>query len=359
MKASLLFESLRPAGDEKTSFQIEDPEEILTCSRLEEVGPLLHEVGQRARDGCLAAGFVTYEAGFAFLPGMPAVRRPALPLVWFAVTRNPRFLNPEETSLPDDPGEVTNLRLNRSLQQYCAALDHIKRRIERGDTYQVNYTMRYRGGFRGSAESLYRRLRSRQRVNYAALIQTPDWAVISLSPELFFRKAGKHVVMRPMKGTAARGRTLREDEQQARALRGSPKETSENLMIVDLLRNDLGKICEPGSISVRDAMQVERYETLWQMTTTIEGQLLDACGTADVFAATFPSGSVTGAPKVRTMQIIDELESEPRGVYTGAIGYLSGNDSVFNVAIRTVCIDRVTETLEMGAGSGILHEADA
>ena len=358
MNAFLLFESLRPAGNEQKSFQIQDPEEVLQCFSLEEVGPLLQKVESRARDGCLAAGFVTYEAGFAFLPAMPEAEPPPLPLVWFAVTRRPRFVKCGEFEGASDRSDVKGLALSKSPEQYGEAIERIKRHIERGDTYQVNYTMRYRGTHEGSPLSLYQRLRSRQRVNYAAFIQTDAWAVISLSPELFFRRSGRTVIMRPMKGTAARGRTLREDEAQARSLRESPKETSENLMIVDLLRNDLGKICEPGSIRVSSPMQVEKYETLLQMTSTIEGRLLDSCGTADLFEATFPSGSVTGAPKVRTMQIIHELESEPRGIYTGAVGYLTGSDSVFNVAIRTAFIDRMTGGLEMGVGSGILHEAD-
>ena len=165
--------------------------------------------------------------------------------------------------------------------------------------------------------------------------------------------------MRPMKGTAFRGRTREEDEVHAQELRESSKERSENLMIVDMIRSDLGKICDLGSVRVVQPLQVERYETLLQMTSTVTGHIRAGTGIVDIFGATFPSGSVTGAPKVRTMQIIHELEKEPRGIYTGAIGFISSDESVFNVAIRTACIDLRRSRIEMGVGSGILYEADA
>jgi para-aminobenzoate synthetase/4-amino-4-deoxychorismate lyase len=164
--------------------------------------------------------------------------------------------------------------------------------------------------------------------------------------------------MTPMKGTAPRGRTLEEDQVNADTLRNSEKERSENLMIVDLLRNDLGKVCETGSIQVEQAMEVEKYETLLQMTSSLKGRLKTDVTMTDLFRATFPSGSITGAPKVRTMQIIHELEHAPRKIYTGCIGFVSSDVSVFNVAIRTAYIDLKKHQIEMGVGSGILFEAD-
>jgi para-aminobenzoate synthetase/4-amino-4-deoxychorismate lyase len=356
MKALLLFESLRPSGDERLSFRVEDPEEILQCSSLEEVAPLLREAEARALEGWLVAGFVTYEGGYAFVPGLPAPKPAKLPMAWFAVTRRAQFDIRGYPGAPPAAPDVADLHLDLSIEEYRDAIAAIKGHIERGETYQVNLTARYRGRYSGSPLDLYGVLRTRQRVNYAALIQTPEWAVVSLSPELFFRKDGDRVSTRPMKGTAARGRTLKEDEQRAQALRESPKETSENLMIVDMLRNDLGRICVPGSIEVSDPMRVERYETLLQMTTTVQGRLLPGAGIPELFRAAFPSASVTGAPKVRTMQIVHSLERTPRGVYTGAIGYLRGNTAAFSVAIRTVAVQR--NSLEMGVGSGILYEAD-
>lgn len=358
MRAILLFESLRPDGEEQRSFRIENPEEIYECRTLNEIEPLLRTVEKRAREGCFAAGFLAYEAGFAFLPDMPQPPALSLPLAWFAVTATPEFLTGGSFESIEEAPQVNDLRINKTPEEYTRAIGLIKESIERGDTYQVNYTLRYRAGCAETPARLYQKLKARQRVNYAALIETDEWAVVSLSPELFFRKSGRNITMRPMKGTIARGRNRREDRAQAEALRSSSKETSENLMIVDLLRNDLGKICVPGTIQVIQPMQVERYETLLQMTSTIQGILREGCGSADVFSATFPSGSVTGAPKIRTMQIIHDLEAEPRGIYTGAIGYMAGEESVFNVAIRTAFVDRARQTLEMGAGGGILYEAN-
>lgn len=357
----ILLDTIRTSSDDTINLVIEDPEVVIETQLLGEVPELLREVEGYVAKGYWAAGFLSYEAGFAFLPRMPEVRELAFPALWFGLTRNPKVL--PQGHLP--PGfdsksnvEIGGLKLNVSQNEYSETINAIREHIERGDTYQVNYTLRYRGNFQGSHRALYHRLRRKQSVAYAALIETPDWVVISLSPELFFRKSGSRVSMRPMKGTAPRGRTVREDDEQATQLSSSIKERSENLMIVDLLRNDLGKVCVPGSIHVTDPLQVERYETVLQMTSTIEGELLPGAGNYDIFNAAFPSGSVTGAPKVRTMQIIHELEQSQRGVYTGAIGYMAPDRSVFNVAIRTTWMDRENESIEMGVGSGILYEAD-
>lgn len=358
----ILFESLRPA-EERRSFWLE-PETILQCIELQDVNPLLKMVEDRVADGYAVAGFLCYEAGFAFLPAAIGNRQSAihnLPLAWFALTKHMHRLPPGK--LPDgfckDPEEeVTGLSLNQSLEEYKDAIGRIKGWIEKGHTYQVNYTMRYRGNFHGSTRALYCRLRERQSVNYAVYLESEDWAIVSLSPELFFRTSGPDILVKPMKGTAGRGRTNQEDLIHAGELRESLKEQSENLMIVDMLRNDLGKICEIGSVAVTDPMCVELYETLLQMTSTIRARLFPGAGLAQILEALFPSGSVTGAPKIRTMQIIRELEREPRGIYTGAIGMITPQESAFSVAIRTAVIHRRQHTIEMGVGSGILYEAD-
>jgi para-aminobenzoate synthetase / 4-amino-4-deoxychorismate lyase len=357
----ILFESLRGTAQELLSFWFERPELILQCREVNEIIPLLRELDRKVAEGYTAAGFLCYEAGQAFLP-VSQPSRVQMPLAWFALTRHVRPL--ELGTLPDgfeDGGNAMpgDLRLNIGFQEYDEAIRTIREWIAAGYTYQVNYTMRLRAEFSGSARSLYRRLRSRQRVDYAAYLETPDWTVLSLSPELFLRKRGNTIVMKPMKGTAPRGRTNREDAARISELQNSAKEQSENLMIVDMLRSDLGKVCEIGSVVVSSAMDVDRYETLLQMTSTIAGKLKPDVGLVELFSATFPSGSVTGAPKIRTMQIIDELERDPRGIYTGCIGFINREESVFNVAIRTIWIDRATSRLEMGTGSGILYEADA
>jgi para-aminobenzoate synthetase/4-amino-4-deoxychorismate lyase len=358
----ILFESLRPDDEERRSFHLDQPEVVLQCHELAEVAPLLREVEKRVAEGYTAAGFLCYEAGFAFLPAMPSLPPSAFPLAWFGLSRTVTSLDPGRlpSSFGQDRDErVLDLALNVTNDEYADAIGTIREWIERGHTYQVNFTMRYRGAFRGSPRALYRRLRDRQRVHYAAYLETDDWSVISLSPELFFRRKGNEIVVKPMKGTAPRGRTNAEDALHVKELQESAKERSENLMIVDMLRNDLGRICETGSIEVTDPMRVEKYETLLQMTTTVGGRLKPKTGLADVFGAAFPCGSVTGAPKVRTMQIIHELERAPRGVYTGAIGIITPDQTVFSVAIRTAVIDRKAQRVEMGVGSGILYEADS
>ena len=195
---------------------------------------------------------------------------------------------------------------------------------------------------------------------YGALIHTPELDVLSLSPELFFRREGKHMSTRPMKGTAPRGRTPREDARLKTWLAMDEKQRAENLMIVDLLRNDLGKVSVPGSVRVSSLFDLERFETVWQMTSTVESTLRHGTMLVDLMGALFPCGSITGAPKIRTMQIIRELESLPRGAYTGAIGLLKpGGDCVFNVAIRTVVIDTETGVATFGVGGGVTIDSTA
>ncbi|MCI0443316.1 anthranilate synthase component I family protein, partial [bacterium] len=354
----VLLESLRPNPQESQTFFIDQPERIIQCNTAGEVEDLLAEVEECTKQGYTAFGFLTYEAGYTFLPNLPEPKRLTLPCAWFAVSKVFQKQIPENFIPQAKQPNIQELRLNQDLKTYEEALTKIKYYIRRGDTYQVNYTLRYNGQYYGSARDLYSWLRLQQRVNYSALIETLDWAVLSFSPELFFRKNGKEILMRPMKGTAHRGRTLEEDAENAFKLRNSEKEKSENLMIVDLLRNDLGKICEAGSVQVPASMDVEQYETLLQMTSTVNGILNSGITTADVLGATFPSGSVTGAPKIRTMQIIDQLEKCGRGIYTGSIGWWSTDQSVFSVAIRTLFLDRKSGDLEMGVGSGILYEAD-
>ncbi len=352
--ALAVLETLRLSEEDRSNYAITHPEAILKCQKPEEIQSLLEALDLAVERGYFAIGFVSYEAGFNFLPHLPPIEAGEFPLAWFALSKNPQKAPvPMEGSF-----EVRDLQLSLSCEEYHDSIESIKGSIEAGDTYQVNFTMRYRGKFSGSPRGLYRELCRKQRVSYAAYIETEEWAVLSLSPELFFRRRGRDIRMRPMKGTAPRGRTLEEDEVNVRALQESPKEQSENLMIVDLLRNDLGKICETGSIRVETPMRVERYETLFQMTSTIDGTLRKGTGIKDLFCATFPCGSVTGAPKIRTMQIIHALEQAPRRIYTGAIGFISREESVFNVAIRTAVVDRSNGQIEMGVGSGILHEAD-
>ena len=246
-----------------------------------------------------------------------------------------RFLAPAggcQTSRPE---------LSLTRDDYIAKIEKVRDYIAAGDVYQINFTMKYNFSFSGDPVAFYRDLRRKQPVSYGALIHSPANAdpgfdLLSLSPELFFRREGKQVWTRPMKGTAARGLDSAGDAGQADWLRNDEKSRAENLMIVDLLRNDIGRIAETGSVEVTDLFTVETYRTVLQMTSGITAHLRDGTGFQDIIRNIFPCGSITGAPKVRAMEIIHELEAEARGVYTGAIGMIAPNgDCRFNVAIRT------------------------
>ncbi len=271
----------------------------------------------------------------------------------------------QETIPFDGDGyHVENLRASINKEQYLQALAKILDYIEAGDTYQVNYTLKLLFNFIGSPEQFYADLRRNQSVSYGAYIRWHDQRIMSFSPELFFWKKGGNVTVKPMKGTMKRGNNLEEDSSYRQFLRTDIKNQSENVMIVDLLRNDLGHLMHHlpnGDVQVDSLFDVETYETLLQMTSTITGRstakALDEVKLQTFLEAIFPCGSVTGAPKIRTMEIIDELENDRRGVYTGAIGcLLPGGEAVFSVPIRTIVLNG-TEG-EMGIGSGIVHDSD-
>jgi len=241
--------------------------------------------------------------------------------------------------------------------EYEDALCAIHEAIAAGEVYQVNFSFRLRAPFSGDLLPLFWQLYERQPVPYAAYLDTGAHAIASLSPELFFALDGERITTRPMKGTAPRGLTLADDLQQAARLTQCPKNRAENLMIVDLARNDLGRIARIGSVRVPRLFKAERYATLWQMTSTVV-----ACTDAplpEIFRALFPAASITGAPKIRATHVIDALERAPRGVYTGAIGVvLPDRRAQFNVAIRTLHHDKATGQLEYGVGSGVVWDSE-
>ncbi|MDJ0623002.1 MAG: aminodeoxychorismate synthase component I [Desulfocapsaceae bacterium] len=260
--------------------------------------------------------------------------------------------------------QIDNIRLSITEEEYLQALQKILAYIEAGDTYQVNFTLKLFFDFCGSPESFYAALRHNQSVSYGSYIRWQDERIMSFSPELFFWKKGGEIMVRPMKGTMKRGRTIAEDELQRQKLRSDIKNQSENVMIVDLLRNDLGHLMHQlpeGEVKVDSLFDVETYETLLQMTSTIQARSakssLEKVSLYSLLQAMFPCGSVTGAPKIRTMEIINELEKQSRGVYTGAIGcLLPEGETIFNVPIRTIVLNG--KSGEMGIGSGIVHDSD-
>ena len=352
------------------SFRLVEPVGVLEARRPEEVVPTIAAAEGAASRGLWVAGFVAYEAAPAFDPALVVRARPAadpfvsLPLAWFAM-----FEGRAETSLPvplnETPIEPSDAwRPSITRDRYDEALERIHERITAGDTYQVNFTFRLHSSVAGDDRGLYRDLCFAQRGAHSGYLNTGRYRILSASPELFFRIDGTRLTTRPMKGTAPRGRFREEDEAIRAALTGSVKDRAENAMIVDLLRNDLGRISRTGSVAWTKIFKPERYETVWQLTSTVSSELEGDRGLVDVFGALFPCGSVTGAPKVRTMEIIAELEDSPRGAYCGAVGYLApagsqGPSAVFNVPIRTVSVDGETHVAEYGVGGGITFDSRA
>jgi para-aminobenzoate synthetase/4-amino-4-deoxychorismate lyase len=269
------------------------------------------------------------------------------PVVWFGVYDAPTDRDAVGSAVSVGPWSAS-----MSTQEHADAVASILRSIEAGDTYQANLTFAMTADFGGDADGLFHRMVDAQSRSYAALLDLGDTQVISVSPELFLEASGRTVTTRPMKGTAPRGRSSEEDEMRRNELRTSEKEQAGNIMIVDLLRNDLGRVSEAGSIVVPSLFEPERHPTVWQLTSTVQGELTDDVGLFELFAATFPSGSVTGAPKVSTMDIIAGIETVPRGVYCGAIGYIEpGADRFeFSVAIRTGIVHEGEVTYHVGGG---------
>ena len=330
-----------------------NPRRVLQTHAVGEVAAILDVIDGEVALGAHAIGFVSYEAAPAFDPAMHVREAGELPLAWFAIFDAP--LPPQTAAETETASARWHERVARA--RYDEAVFTIRAAIGRGDVYQVNYTVPLDVDVSGDAGALFNRLGTAQGPGYAARIHTGRFELLSASPELFFEQRGGHIVTRPMKGTARRGRWLEEDDEHAAALAASAKERAENVMIVDLLRNDLGRIAEIGSVQATSLFDVERRPTVLQMTSTIEAELRPNVSTRDVFTALFPCGSVTGAPKIAATRIIAELEDAPRGAYCGAIGYLTRDTSTFSVAIRTLTVDHDSGSAVYGVGSGITWDS--
>ena len=331
-----------------------NPVEIIRAEHLDDVIPALRSVQKAVDSGWHAAGFLSYEAAPAFDPAFPVKNGHKMPLLWFGI-----FGEPEYSPLrPPGPFNVSGWEPDTGEQAYKEAIRTIKKAIGHGDTYQTNYTIRLRSRFQGDDVGLFERMKRAQSCNYSAYINTGEHSVLSASPELFFRLENNRITTRPMKGTVKRGLSVEEDQAHADWLAGSEKNRAENVMIVDLLRNDLGRIARTGSVHVPKLFEIERYPTVHQMTSTVEAELDDGTDLIDIFGALFPCGSITGAPKVSTMDLISRLEHSPREVYCGAIGFVSPDrEAVFNVPIRTVLIEQESGNATYGVGGGITWDS--
>jgi para-aminobenzoate synthetase/4-amino-4-deoxychorismate lyase len=326
---------------------------VRAARRIDDVIPVLNFAEREARSGSHVAVMLSYEAAPAFDPAFITHAPSDFPLAWAAVLEQPHDKEPQSYS-------STAWTPHVSRDEYDRSVSRIRELIAAGDTYQVNYSFPLTSSFNGDAFAWFRDLCVAQGAQYSVYLDLGRYQVLCLSPELFFERRGNHVITRPMKGTVRRGRWPAEDLELAQWLKHSAKDRAENVMIVDLLRNDLGKVSVPGSVRVSSLFDLERFETVWQMTSTVESTLQDGTTLVDLMRALFPCGSITGAPKIRTMQIIRELERFPRGLYTGAIGLLRpGGDCVFNVAIRTVVIDTESGVATFGVGGGVTIDSTA
>jgi para-aminobenzoate synthetase/4-amino-4-deoxychorismate lyase len=337
--------------------------EVLEATSIDEVVEVLAAAEEAVTSGLWVAGFVTYEAAPAFDSALVVTNRDGtrfqgLPLAWFSVWKSRVPTQPLDTHAY----QLSEWQPEIDQRQHAEGVTAIRERIEAGDTYQVNHTFRMTASFSGQTEGFYRDLVNSQSCGYGALIDTGRFVVISASPELFFEWRHGVLKSKPMKGTAARGLMLYDDEKQRLQLASSEKDRAENLMIVDMVRNDLGRVAQVGSVEVPALFTTEKYDTVWQLTSSVTARPRPELGMADVFGALFPSASITGAPKVATMQIIAGLENSPRGIYCGAVGF-GGPDAgnqiqwAFNVAIRTVLVDRDREEAVYGTGGGVTFDS--
>jgi para-aminobenzoate synthetase/4-amino-4-deoxychorismate lyase len=339
-----------------SALRFPEAEQVLVAREPGDVAAVLDEVDRRTAAGMWAFGFVAYEAASGLDPTL-TTREPVggLPLAWFGLTTAPQHaaaLRPGSGGWP-----AGSWSPEWDEHRHRAAVQEVRSRIAAGETYQCNLTTRLTRAADGDPEELYRDLALAQRGTHNAYLDTGRFVVAGASPELFFELAGDRILMRPMKGTAARGRTAAEDERIVTRLRSSPKERAENVMIVDLVRNDLARIAADGSVTVPRLLHAERFATVHQLTSDVTARLRPDVGLSGIFRALFPCGSVTGAPKARTMALIRDIEHSPRGVYCGAVGVVAPPGAAFrarfSVAIRTVLVDRERGVATYGTGGGI------
>jgi para-aminobenzoate synthetase/4-amino-4-deoxychorismate lyase len=346
----------REETGEKSGWNVSlsNPSRVLVARDLVEVIPLLRDAESAAKRGSWVALAISYDAAPAFDRAFDVHRDPEFPLLWCGI-----FDSGAQTEGRGSASGFTVSAFEPALpaNEYLRAIATIKEYIAAGDTYQVNYTYPLRGSVSGDLFACFDTVARSQGAAYSAYLDIGTHRILSFSPELFFRRDGRTLTTKPMKGTARRGRWTAEDDDHAAQLASSEKDRAENVMIVDLLRNDLGKVAEVGSVEVAELFAVERFNRVLQMTSTVRAVQRADADLVSIMGALFPCGSVTGAPKIRSMEIIRELEPHARGIYTGAIGLVSPNSMVFNVAIRTLAVEAKTGRATLGVGGGITWES--
>ena len=360
----ILLDDARPDGAPVRLYR--SPVEVVTAAAPADVTGALERVRQATRAGRHAAGYLTYEAAAAFEPAVarpPSGEAATAPLVWFGVFDDVTMIDRDAVAalLPDPDGAWVGApqpAIDRAT--YGDRLDRVLALIAAGDFYQANLTFAATVPFVGNPVAVYAQLRKRAGAGYGALIHDGRGVILSFSPELFFTLDGGRIECRPMKGTARRGDTADADRAAIAALADDPKQRAENLMIVDLMRNDIARVAVPGSVAVPSLFAVETYPSVHQMVSTVTADLAPGNDAVDVIAALFPCGSITGAPKIRAIQALAEIEAAPRGLYTGAIGHIDpAGDAMFNVAIRTLTIAPGADVARFATGGGIVADSTA
>jgi len=342
---------------EKSSLCFDQPVSIIRCSSFQDVPLAFKKIEDALTRKFYVAGFFSYELGYAFEETFSSYSLNGFPLIHVGCYEKP---HPDKGLFAGDhrAGTVENLRWNISRDKYFEHIDIIRSYLQAGDAYQITYCLKILFDFNGNAFDLYKRLFAVQPVPYAACIETDQYSIVSLSPELFLYKKGDYIISKPMKGTWPRRGIWLADTMARYKFQHDEKNRAENIMITDLLRNDLGRI--GNNIRVEKLCEVTPYKTLFQMTSTVAADIKQDVSLYRLFKSLFPSGSVTGAPKIRAMEIIHELEREPRNIYTGAIGYIKPDKDVFvNIPIRTALINKTNGKGEMGIGGGIVWDSTA
>lgn len=347
------------------SYLFANPQKIITAVNRDELLSSFIGIEEQLKLGRIGYGYISYEAGYYLENKFIRYREGSeKELLKFCFFDDKNVIKIKSGDIDFVSGgfkkdyDISNLTMNKSGEEFLDDIQKIKSYIEEGDTYQVNYTLKCRFGFSGSELSLFKLLIFNQSAAYSAFINNGENIIISASPELFFSISSNEIVCKPMKGTIKRGVNQAEDEIHRKALKTEGKFHAENLMILDLIRNDLGRISQYNSVEVSKLYSAEKYESLFQLISEVRANLKINVSLEKLFTGLFPCGSITGAPKIRTMEIIKELEKDDRGIYTGAIGMFLKDKTVFNVAIRTIEINKSAGTCEIGIGSGITWDSD-
>ncbi|MCD6548078.1 MAG: aminodeoxychorismate synthase component I [Thermodesulfobacterium sp.] len=357
------------AKADKIPYQVyvfKSPLKVLKLRNPENLSEFFYSLEEQTKKGFYACGFLTYELGYLFEEKLkPLVRENTLPLAYFGIYKNfeKKFIKPsfDEKEYHSLKKSFKKIKFNIKQREYVKAIEKIKKHIADGDVYQINFTFKIKFEFKGNLERLFYLLLFSQRCKYGCFMKMENFYILSFSPELFLEKKANKLKSFPMKGTFKRGLSWKEDLKLKKQFKQDTKNQAENIMIADLIRNDLGRICKKGSVYVSELFKIETYPTLHQMISTVTGTLENE-NFYEVFKALFPCGSITGAPKIRAMEIIRELEKEPRGVYTGALGFIEPKgDFLFNVAIRTLTFKNSNKgknfTGEAGVGGGIVWDS--